>query len=553
VLPKTTIVELERLRQRVRELEDQGGARGEEEAQPLSEPRQSGFDTIFPPTRALLDAEEALAALGAFVWDARTGSLQASAGLVRILGLREVNDLERVLSLVHPEDRRRAKRLAKLVLAGHEAQPTELRLVRANGTVAHLVVQARPELDRRGELSSVAGAAMDITEQKEIESQLLQVQKLEAVGTLAGGMAHDFNNFLQIIGGHSGLLKLDSTLSARSQQSVEEIDAALLRCRELIQRLLAFGRRHVATPTLNEARTLLNGSLRMIERLIGEDVVLRVRTGNVQCPVRIDPVEFEQVVVNLAINARAAMPQGGTLDIDLCQLSLEGEEARLLALPAGLYCCLVVRDTGIGMSADVLARIFEPFFTTKPAGEGTGLGLSTVHGILRRARGNVRASSEPGAGATFYVYLPLSFSEQHFQPPSPIELGMPGGSETVLLVEDSDQVREVVRSQLERAGYRVLVARDADSAIGVAITYTGQIDLLLTDIMLPGMSGPDLELELRKSRPALGVLFMSGYTERVVLRRAAFSRHKIALNKPFSMKELTTVVREHLDSRVASG
>jgi PAS domain S-box-containing protein len=549
------LLELERLRERVRELEqktERSAERSPEEEMRPQRVRPSGFDALARPTRALLEAEESLAKLGAFVWDARTGHYEASPGLLRILGLPEGSDLEKIFALVHPDDRTRVKRLAKLVLAGHEAQPAELRLQRPDGVVAYLVAQAQPELDVRGELCAVAGAVMDITEQKQLESQLLQVQKLEAVGTLAGGMAHDFNNFLQIIGGHCGLLRLDTALSTRSQKSIEEIDAALLRCRDLIQRLLAFGRKHVSTPALSEARTLLNGTLRMLERLLGEDVLLDVSLGKQACPVRIDPVEFEQIVVNLAINARAAMPQGGKLTIALSQVALEGEEARLSGLGAGLYCCLSVADAGTGMSEEVLDRIFEPFFTTKPSGEGTGLGLSTVHGIVRRARGGIRVTSEPGQGTEFRVFLPLSFSDQGIVSPSPVELGLPGGSETILLVEDSDQVREVVRTQLERAGYNVLVARDADGAIGAAAQHRSGIDLLLSDIMLPGMSGPDLEVALRKTYPRLRVLFMSGYTERLVLKRSALAQQRIALHKPFSMNELMHAVRDYLDKKPTS-
>lgn len=548
MLPKATLLELERLRERVRELERRADG-GEEDLRPPLPARPSGIDAITSPMRALLDAEESLARLGAFVWDARTGQYHASPGLQRILGLPEGAELERVFALVHPEDRSRVKRLAKLVLAGHEAQPAELRLQGPDAAVSYLVVQAKPELDVRGELSHVAGAVMDITEQKQLESQLLQVQKLEAVGTLAGGMAHDFNNFLQIIGGHCGLLRLDSGLSARSLKSVEEIDSALVRCRDLIQRLLAFGRKHMSAPTLSEARALLSGILRMIERLLGEDVVLDVDLGTQACPVRIDPVEFEQIVVNLAINARAAMPQGGRLSMALTHVMLSGEEARRTGLGPGLYCCMTVKDVGTGMSEEVLDRIFEPFFTTKPTGEGTGLGLSTVHGIVRRARGAIRVNSEPGKGTEFRVYLPLSFSEQGVETPSPVELGLPGGTETILLVEDSDQVRGVVRSQLERAGYQVLAARDADDAIGVAAQHRGSLDLLLSDIMLPGMTGPDLEVELRKTHPRLRVLFMSGYTERLVLKRATLSQQKIALHKPFSMNELMHAVRDYLDAK----
>jgi CheY-like chemotaxis protein len=263
--------------------------------------------------------------------------------------------------------------------------------------------------------------------------------------------------------------------------------------------------------------------------------------------VRIDPLQFEQVLVNLAINARDAMPNGGALEVSVDQSLLAEDEARRCSLQPGAFCRVRVRDSGIGMPPGVAERIFEPFFTTKPLGSGTGLGLSTVHGIVHQSNGAITVDSTEGAGTEFTLYFPLTHSEQSFPAVVGDAMESPGGSETLLLAEDGQQVRSVTQRQLERAGYRVLVAADGEEALNVARTYDGPIHLLVSDVMMPRMNGPELASKLEALHPKIKVVFMSGYTERMMMQRTKLSRELVRLHKPFSMNELLTSVRERLD------
>lgn len=423
--------ELQRLRLRVVELEGRlrRGARAGSE--PASDPRsselltrESQVELVRDDMRALSQSPAALLSMlelgeefsrsGTLLWTASGDELVLSRGSRRIWGFDDTErlDAEALFSRIHPDDVRHIRRVVRRIRDGEKASGVEFRLCRPDDTTVHLSARAQPNFDERGAPSVVCVAVMDVTEVRQMESHLRQAQKLEVVGTLVGGIAHDFNNFLQIIGGHSGLLALDGALSPKARQSLTEIESALMSCRELIRRLLAFGRRQVSAPTLNDARSLIGRTSRMLERLIGEDIELRTRFGSDSCPIRIDPVEFEQIIVNLAVNARAAMPKGGRLHIDVRRETVDSERSAALSVSAGAYCCLTVQDTGNGIAADVLAHIFEPFFTTKRHGEGSGLGLAMVQGIVERARGAITASSVVGEGARFQIYLPLSTSEQ---------------------------------------------------------------------------------------------------------------------------------------------
>jgi two-component system cell cycle sensor histidine kinase/response regulator CckA len=375
---------------------------------------------------------------------------------------------------------------------------------------------------------------------------LLQSQKLEAIGTLAGGVAHDFNNFLQVISGHCDLMRLGGELPDSCLDAVDEIQSATGRCRELTQQLLAFGRKQESAPTLNEIGTLVTSTAKMLERLIGDDIQLRIACSQ-PCLVRIDPLQFEQVLVNLAVNARDAMLTGGTLDMRVDQVSLDTQQADEIGIAPGPCCRLEVSDTGEGMPSEVTERIFEPFFTTKPQGVGTGLGLATVHGIVHQSGGAIWVESAPGEGSSFTLLFPLSTSEPALRRIATPRSGMNGGSETILLVEDGDAVRAVTRKQLETAGYRVIAMPSGRDAINAVAELDEAPDLLLSDVMMPGMNGTELAEKLHRAHPGLPVIFMSGYTERLVLRRAALPSSSVSLRKPFAFHELLLCVRDKLD------
>jgi two-component system, cell cycle sensor histidine kinase and response regulator CckA len=494
-----------------------------------------------------------LAPIGSFVWRVGTGEYSWSEGLGRVLDFERgtAPPVEHLIERIHPEDRRRISRLLRFALRGNDVQPTEFRWLREHGEIRFLVAHVRA-VHEGGALASLRGAVLDVSERRRIEDQMLQTQKLEAVGTLAGGVAHDFNNFLQVIGGHCDLLMLNSRLlddskSQRARLSIEEIGVAVARCKELTQKLLAFARKQHAIPTLNDISALVTSTVRMLQPLIGDDVALEVQCSTLPCIVRIDPVHLQQVLVNLAVNARDAMPKGGALGISVDLRQVDDAQAARLGISPGNYCELVVADTGIGMPESVAARVFEPFFTTKPRGAGTGLGLSTVHGIVHDAGGSIDLVSTVGKGTTFTVLLPTSNSEPAFPAASNRPAPRTDGTETILLVEDGDEVRRVTEMQLQSAGYVVLPAANGEAALQLAAEHSGPIHLLLTDVMMPRMSGPELAQRLIGLRPGLPVVFMSGYTERQVLRRTALSHDRVSLHKPFSLDELLSCVREHLD------
>jgi signal transduction histidine kinase len=385
---------------------------------------------------------------------------------------------------------------------------------------------------------------------RSLEAQLNLSQRMEAVGQLAGGIAHDFNNILTAISGYADLLLADIPEGDHRRKDVEEIHQAAQRAASLTQQLLAFSRRQVMQPKIIDLNTLVAEIEKMLRRLIGEDIlfatVLHPRLGNV----RADPGQLEQVIVNLAVNARDAMPQGGRLTIETRNVELdETYAADHPGVTPGRYVLLAVSDTGMGMSEETRAHIFEPFFTTKARGKGTGLGLATVYGIVQQTGGHIWAYSEQGRGTTMRVYLPRV--DQPAQPIERPEEAAPEdlrGNETILLVEDETAVRAVTRQLLERSGYRVLEASDGPAALAL-VEKAGprlQVDLLLTDVIMPGMSGRELADQLSAQRPQLRVLYMSGYTDDAVVRHGMLDPDLSYLEKPFRPAKLLAKVRETL-------
>jgi PAS domain S-box-containing protein len=396
--------------------------------------------------------------------------------------------------------------------------------------------------------------AHDVTERraaeealKKTEEQLRQSQKLEAVGQLAGGIAHDFNNLLTAITGYSDLslrrLKPDDHI----YNNIEQIKKAGERAASLTRQLLAFSRKQILQPKVLDLNSIVSDMDKMLRRLIGEDIDLVSMPGLQLGKVKADPGQLEQVVMNLAINARDAMPQGGKLTIETKNVYLDRAYAQAhVSVTPGRYVMLAVSDTGVGMNAETRERIFEPFFTTKEAGKGTGLGLSTVYGIVKQSGGNIWVYSEVNHGTTFKIYLPL-VEEEVSTEPNVIALDLARGTETILMVEDEDALREMIREILELEGYTVLVANNGYEALSICEKYERAIDLLITDVVMPELSGRELAERLSRNCSKAKVLFMSGYTDDAIIRHGVLQAGASFLQKPFSPDALTHKVREVLD------
>lgn len=375
------------------------------------------------------------------------------------------------------------------------------------------------------------------------EDQLLQFQKMEAVGRLAGGVAHDFNNILMVIMGYAQLLQMQIPEGDPNREAVDEILKAGERATKLTAQLLTFGRRQSSEPRILSLNDLIANVEKMLKRMIGEDVKMEGDLAPNLWSVRIDPIQAEQVLMNLAINARDAMPKGGKLTIR----SRNDRVAVDDTLPPGEYVALEVEDTGSGIPPEVLPHIFEPFFTTKEKGKGTGLGLATVYGIVQQHAGSISAESRPGR-TLFRIRLPRAMEERSSPDPARTAESPAKGSETILLVEDEDGVRTFVSRVLQGAGYRVLEARSGEEALRISEQEPGRIDLAIADVVLEGMPGPDLMRAMGVRRPSLRVIYFSGYTASGVVRRGVTQKDLI-LQKPVRSDELTRKVREVLDAR----
>ena len=381
------------------------------------------------------------------------------------------------------------------------------------------------------------------------EKQLLQSQKLEAVGRLAGGISHDFNNLLTVILGYSDIMKRNLQTGDPLRRHVEEIVRASERAASLTRQLLAFSRKQVMQPKVFDLNTVVVDLEKMLRRMIGEDIELRVSLHDELGSIKADPVQLEQVIMNLVVHARDAMPKGGKLSIETSDVYLDEAYAREhVSVVPGDYVMLAISDTGCGMKEETRQHIFEPFFTTKEQGKGTGLGLSMVYGIVRQSDGNIWVYSEEGRGTTFKIYFPRVTAHAEEYKRISGALDGPGGSETILLVEDADLVRNLARQVLEGAGYRVLEAANAEAAIDLCERINGdRIDLLLTDVIMPGMSGNEMSRVLLAKQPGMPVLYMSGYTDDAIVQHGVLEAGINFLQKPFTPGALATKVREVLD------
>ncbi len=390
----------------------------------------------------------------------------------------------------------------------------------------------------------------DITEQRLLETQLRHAQKMDAIGRLAGGIAHDFNNVLTAIIGSADLMLETLADDASEREEAHAIHDAAIRAADLTRQLLAFSRQQVLAPKIIDLNDVVAGVHRLLERLIGEDVQLRTILSPDLGTICADGGQLEQVVVNLAVNARDAMPQGGKLTIETANAELDETYAREHGMPGASGPCvmLAVTDTGTGMSPETQARIFEPFFTTKPAGKGTGLGLATVYGIVKQSEGLIWVYSELGKGTSFKVYFPRVQGKAESLRTVVRDGSSLLGSETVLLVEDQPEVRNLTRRILEMRGYAVLVAASGPEALVLSDQHRGPIDLLITDVVMPGMGGRDVSLTLSPKRPLMKILYLSGYTDQAVIHHGVLEPGVEFLQKPYSADVLARKVREILDA-----
>ncbi|HUF28114.1 MAG TPA: ATP-binding protein [Gemmatimonadaceae bacterium] len=413
----------------------------------------------------------------------------------------------------------------------------------------HFVANIYPVASADGARLGVGVVLVETTERRELEAQLRHAQKMEAVGSLAGGIAHDFNNVLTAIKSFSELVLDDLPPDSPSRRDVGEIREAADRAAALTRQLLAFSRRQLLQPLLLDPNAVLQTLTVILGRLLGGDVECVWRLHPDVDLVRADPSQLEQIVMNLAVNARDAMPGGGRLSIETANAEVDAHSSAMRELPPDNYVVLAISDTGVGMDPATRARIFEPFFTTKAAGQGTGLGLSTVYGIVRQSGGHIFVESEPGRGTTFRIYLPRAEKaagpDRRAAHPLP---SLPAGTETVLLVEDDAAVRMVASRILLRQGYRVLEARSPSEALEVVTSHPTTIELVLTDLVLPEMGGRELAERLLDVRPKMSVLYMSGYTDDAVIRRGLLEPGMPFISKPFTVEGMVRTVRETLDN-----
>jgi PAS domain S-box-containing protein len=505
-----------------------------------------------------LELAHGIARIGAWDIDLETGQTVWSHSMGRILGVGDAQpDNELFLSLIHPDDRGRMDReLAQSLKQGGDYE-LDFRIVRPDGGVRWLLSRGRVIADETGKAVRKVGAAVDISERHKaddehglLEQQLRQAQKLHAIGRLAGGVAHDFNNVLLAVRGYGELALRAIGRGADATQEVEEMLAGAERAAALTRQLLAFSRRQVLRSDTIDLRDTVREMNKMLRPLIGDDVQLVTELCDEPVLVQGDPGQLEQVIANLAVNARDAMPDGGRLVIRVGFADIDATQAFDGAMVRSAV--LSVTDTGTGMDPETVEQVFEPFFTTKD--DGTGLGLATVHGIVTQSGGSIWVHSEPGQGSTFKIYLPLAHGTVAEKPLLlPVAAPPAGGlGETILLVEDDPQVRAVVGKMLESLEYRVLPAGDGEAALALAEAFDGPIDVLVSDLVMPGLGGRQVAERLRESNPDTAVLYMSGYSDEAVVRRGVVDPNASFLQKPFATADLARRVTQMLEQRLAA-
>ncbi len=487
--------------------------------------------------------------MGVWEWDARSNSVFCSPECCEIFGEPSLSgDYNILFKYLHGEDASRVKSAFLEALATQTDHSAEFRIVRPDGVVRWISNQGRAKYGKDGKPSQMIGTTQDITDRKQLEEQYRQSQKMEAIGQLASGVAHDFNNLLTVIQGNASMLTMREVNQEELHDHVEQIVQAAERAAGLTRQLLLFSRKQIMQPTNLDLNEVTANMTRMLQRIVGEDIALQADYAPNLPPIHADPGMVEQILLNLAVNSRDAMPTGGRLTISTSTEILDETQAGQHRETApGTYACLSVSDTGCGIPPEILPRIFEPFFTTKEVGKGTGLGLATVYGIVRQHRGSISIESEPGEGTTFRIYFPETRGRA---PEAVVPSGgtLSDGTETILLVEDEPALQMIVARVLTQCGYTVLTAISGVKALDVWREHHEKIDLLMTDMVMPGgISGGELATRLTTEKPGLKVIYTSGYSAELAGKGLPLHEGVNFLQKPWEMKRLKRIVREALD------
>ena len=451
---------------------------------------------------------------------------------------------------IHEDDRQIALAAEKRVQETGELYQAEYRMCARDGRILWFRDEAKLLEAPDGSIPLMQGVLYDITEYKRLEDQLRQAQKMEAVGQLAGGVAHDFNNLLMVIQAHADRILGQLPQTDSSYADAVEIHNATTRAASLTSQLLAFSRKQILQPEVLDLGTVLTEVGKMLERLLGATITLQLEIHPEIGKIKVDRSQLEQAILNLAVNARDAMPAGGTLAIQARNVHFsETQVWQHSSLPPGSYVALTISDTGVGIDPDAQSRIFEPFFTTKAPGKGTGLGLSMVYGVVKQSDGAITVESVLGRGTTFKIFLPQCDEEAASGQSALAEPEKSTGSETILLVEDQAAIREVISAYLMRLGYNVLTAPDGEAALSIAATQQKSIDLVVTDLLMPNMGGLELATRMKQLHPETRVLFMSGYPDEAIRSQEGLTEDVEIMQKPFSMKSLAAKARSILEHR----
>ncbi len=500
-----------------------------------------------------LSESQRIAHIGNWELNLITNELFWSEEIYRLFGLKPQQfdaSYEAFLDNIHPDDRDLVSKAYTDSLKNKTPYQIVHRLLLKDKTVKYVNEMCKTYYDESGEPIRSVGTVQDITEQKNLEEQFRQSQKMEAIGKLSGGVAHDFNNLLTSITGNAELLSMKLEKDSPLKEFVVEITKASDRAASLTRQLLAFSRKQVLEPKVMSLNAVVLDMEKMLRRLIGEDIDLKTTLSDELGNVKADPGQVEQVILNLCVNARDAMPQGGKITIETANVDLDKSYARThrTVIP-GPYVMMVISDDGAGMDKETQSRIFDPFFTTKEQGKGTGLGLSTVYGIVKQSEGNIWVYSEPDQGTTFEVYLPRVEKpvEKSAKTKEPVKSLT--GTETILLVEDDEMVRKVAHEGIKGYGYKVLVANCGKEALKICEENKGPIHLMLTDVVMPEMSGPKLAEHLQDLRPEIKVLYMSGYTDAAIVHHGVLDKGMNFIQKPFTPETLAVKVRGVLDEK----